>query len=161
MNSSTDTNGQQQGSTPRSSTTPTEQDETIATSPEQQGPSEQQQQKKGKRTIVEAAIDIITKAIAQSSKEADNKWMQFEEKRIKFEVENQQRREKERRDHEIRVFLMLEQMLMSTSSPMMYPPAAPAPLSHVPYFMPGPHQTLIKIATNSIRNTYCTVVLHC
>ena len=64
--------------------------------------------------------------------------MQFEEKRIKFEEENQQRREKEQRDHEIRMFQMLELMLMSTSSPMMYPPAAPTPLSQAPYFMPGP-----------------------
>ena len=137
LNSSADTNSQQQGSTPRSSTTPTEQDESIATGPEQQGPSEQQQKKKGKRTKVEAAIDVMIKAFAQSSKEADDKWMQFEVKRMKFELENQGRRDKEQRDHEIHMFQTLGQMLMSTSSPMMYPPAAPTP-SHAPYFMPGP-----------------------
>ena len=140
LDSSTET-GQQHGSTPRSSTTPTEQlqDEAIATAgPEQHGPSEQQQKKKGKRTKVEAAIDSMTKAFAQSSREADEKWVKFEEKRMKFEAENERRREKKQREHEIRMFQMLGQMLMSTSSPMMYPPAAPPPPSHVPYFMPGP-----------------------
>ena len=107
----------QQGSTPRSSTTPTEQDEAIA-GPEQQGQSEPQQ-RKSKRTKVEAAIDSMTKAFAQSSKEADDKWMQFEEKRMKFEAENQRRREKDQRDHEMCMFQMLGQMLMSTSSSMM------------------------------------------
>ena len=96
LNSSADTNGQQQGLPPRSSTTPTEQDETIATGPEQQGPSEQQQ-KKGKRTKVEAAINNMTKAFAQSSKEADDKWMQFEAKRMKFEwkITREERRSRE------------------------------------------------------------------
>ena len=87
---------------------------------------------------MEAAIDSMTKAFAQSSKEADDKWMQFEENRIKFEAENQRRREKEQRDHGMRMFQMLGQMLMSTSSSMMYPPATPPPPPHVPYFMPAP-----------------------
>ena len=36
---------------------------------------------------MEAAIGSMTKAFAQSSKEAADKWMQFEEKEMKFEAE--------------------------------------------------------------------------
>ena len=49
---------------------------------------------------MEAVIGSITKAFAQNIREADEKWMKFEEKRMNFEEENEQRREKEQRDHE-------------------------------------------------------------
>jgi len=39
----------------------------------------------------------MMKAFAQCSREADEKWMKFEEKRIMFEAENE-RREKKQRD---------------------------------------------------------------
>ena len=45
---------------------------------------------------MEAAIDTMTKAFAQSSREADEKWMRFEEKRMKFEAEKERRKEEQR-----------------------------------------------------------------
>ena len=83
------------GQYPRSSTTPTEQlQEAIATAGlEQHGPSEQKQKKKA-RGQGGSGNRYYDKGRAAGR-------LKFEEKRIKFEAENEWRREKDQRDHDV------------------------------------------------------------